>query len=269
MNHIRPLTAFKIKNPALYDLIIDPTDKGLAGSKKHHENEFYWNYCFFESGVYNFEGGNLYDEARKSDPTWLFFFKDEHTQNHKAIITELGRLLLTGWYYNLADFTKDICGHVYSGYIKANEQHKVFKELEAAAAVKQIKNSIGYYYNNQEELKMYLLETMFPEEVKQYLPEPPEEVKRHEWIKEVIQNEKERNLKQDKDYYYKLADIQEHYIEHLQELLTQYEIDFISLEEYQDQDRQLLYQRIKEVKAAYNQYEEEKKKALLSSRLLT
>jgi len=268
MKNIRPLTAFKKDNTALYDLFMDPLKQGLTGSQKQQENEFYWNYCFYESGINSFKG-KIFGEARKNDPAWQFFFKDERTQNHKAIITELGRLLLTGWYYNLADFTKDICGHVYSGYIKANEHNKVFKEQEAAAAVKHIRSNIGYYYNNQEELKMYLLETIFPEEVKQYLPEAPEKVKRHEWIIEVIQNEKERNLKQDKNYYYKLADIQESYIEHLQELLEQYGIDFISMEEYRDQERQELDQYIKEVEAAFKQYEEEKKKALLSCRLLT
>lgn len=268
MKSIRPLTAFKKENPAIYDLFMDPLREGLKGSKKQQENEFYWNYCFYESGICNFEG-KLYDEARTKEPSWQFFFKDEHTQNHKAIITELGRVLLAGWYYNIEEFTKDICGHVYHGYIKANENNKVFNEQEAAAAVKQIRNNIGYYYHNPEELKIYLLETMFPEEVKQYLPEAPEEVKRHEWIKEVIQNEKERNLKQDKDYYYKLANIQESYIEHLQELLEQYGIDFISLEEYRDQDRQELDQHIEKVEAVLNQYKEEKKKALLSCKLLT
>ncbi len=268
MKDIRPLTAFKKENPAIYDLFIDPLKEGLKGSKKQQENEFYWNYCFYESGINTFKG-KIYDKARKNDPVWQFFFRDEHTQNHKAIITELGRLLLAGWYYNIEDFTKDICRHVYNGYIKANEHNRVFNEMEARQAVKHIRNNIGYYYHNQEELKIYLLETMFPEEVKKYLPAAPEELQNFKEITSVLKKEKERNLKQDKDHYYKLADIQEHYIEHLQGLLEQHGINFLSLEEYQDQDRQLMQQHIDRVETAFKKYEEEKKKALLSCRLLT
>ncbi len=268
MKNIRPLTAYKKENTASYNLFMDPLRQGITGSKKQQENEFYWNYCFYRSGINSFKG-KIFDEARKNDPAWQFFFKDEHTQNHKAIITELGRLLLAGWYHNIEEFTKDICHHVYNGYIKANEHNKVFKEMEARQAVKHIRNNIGYYHNNQEELKIYLLEIIFPEEVKQYLPAAPEQLQRFKEITSVLKKEKERNLNQDKDHYYKLADIQEHYIEHLQELLEQHGVNFMSLEEYQDQDRQLMQQYIEEVEAAFNQYGEEKKKALLSSNLLT
>jgi hypothetical protein len=270
MKGIRPLTSFKKENPDLYDRLVNFIDGGGSGySKKQQENEIYWNYCFFTSGIVKrFDNvSEIINEPEPKDPSHKFFWKDAYTTNHKTLITEMGRLLLTGWYYNIEEFTKDICKNIYNGYLKANEKGKAFNEEEATKTLKNIRENIGYYYHNPDELKLYLLEIIFSEDVKKYLPEPPEEIKKHEWVVDVITSEKKRNLKQDKDYYYILSARQESYIEHLQEVLEEYGIvGYMSFEESKKKDEAKLDEYIEEVIKAHEQYDELKKKTLLSSK---
>jgi len=265
---IRPLTAYKKENPDLYRFFLDPIEKGVKRSKKQQENDFYWNYCFFNSDLYQ-SYGNIYSESRKSNPAFQFFFIDDNDKNHIATITELGRLMLTGWYYGIEEFTKEIVSHVYRGYLKINGHGKQVNDREFAEAVKHIRENIICYYDNRNELKIYLLDKFFNEEIKALLPEQPDEVQFYEWFIKVTDNEKKQNEKQDKDYYYKLADLQEGYIEYLIDLLDSHNIGYFSIEQYKHNQQLEWEKRRQKIIQAYEDYEEQKRKALISSRLLT
>lgn len=249
MQQIRPLTAYKKLNPKLYEIIAKAyRDKNM--SAKQQENDFYFWYCYFECGLFDF---NKPLEEVKNTPEYKFFWKDPNTPNNKCTITEMGRLLLTGWYYDIKDFTKKVCRWVFSAYRYKEENGIPFNDLEFAEALKHIRENIGYYYHHENELKMYMLEHFFKEYIRPLLPEQPKELEAFTWAVKVIQKEKEK-IRRDPDYYWQRLDDLESYVAYLEEILEDHGIEYLSLEEYiaqSEKEAKGYLEKLNEIEAEY------------------
>ena len=220
MKHIRPLTAFKKANPNLYQLCVEAFkgDKGKL-SKKQEENEICYWYGLLES----------FDKEASPELKPLFFNEFGNSIN-KTLVTEIGRLLLTGWYYDIEEFTREICNCAFNDL-----KHK--KEInELTKSVRHIRQNISYYFYNKEELMAFLQNHSFDEVFLFYLsnfyrlPEIGIE------LVQLEEKKKKENLKKDPDFYYKRSSNLEEYIEYLQDLLDEFKIEYLSIEEWQEKE---------------------------------
>ena len=223
---IRPLTAYKKAKPELYALYSDVFEKKKGLSKKAQENEFYWNYAYFK----------MNEKALITPPP--FFWKSENNRNNKLTITELGRLLLTGWYYNIEEFTKELSGYVEKTYYKLVKEGKAFNDMEIYKVVKHLRENIRYYYHKPEEAKYYLLESLFKKDLQRLLPPPPERLeifnKTIETLTEIRKNQKAKGI----DYWINRADELENYIYYLQEFIEDLGVEgFLSFEDWEKKEK--------------------------------
>ena len=212
---IRPLTAFKRLNPEYYNKVYLPLLQ--SKSEKGRENEFYLWYSIFKLGI----------KGKDS-----FFWTTEGSFTNKVTVSEVGRLLLYGWYYNIEDWTKEIGIYIYNAYKKIENNKETFNDLDFAKAVKYIRENITYYYQNKTELKLYILETFFNDEIQKLLPQKPKELIEHEST--IKFGEKINNYRRKKgvDYWLDKSDDFENYSYYLEEILENYNIDFLSFEDY-------------------------------------
>lgn len=258
--HIRPLVSYKKCNPKIYDLLLnDSSLPGLTGqSKKEKENNSYYMYAWHFSGI------KVIDETLSGSEQYNPFFFDTSGSikaTHKTIVSELGRLLLTGWYYNIEDWTKEICGYVYNSYQTKKE---LFNEYKFTEVIKSIRENIGYYYHRPDELKLYILENFFKDELKKLLPEPPKELQDHdEAVKFLIEMDKNL-LKKNKDYYKERTMYLEEYTMHLEELIESAGIMVNENEFKEDYERQNT-EYFKEIADMRQQYRQQILKQLPAS----
>lgn len=253
---IRPLSAYKKAYREYYQMI-DELTKDEATSKKGKENSWYWWYGSLEVDI----GGDNTSTKRREDP---FFFNKDGGKNNKGTVSELGRLLLTGWYYNIEDRTKEISLFVYRSYHKKLARGDGFNDLEFKEAVKHIRENIGYYYHNKEELKLYILETFFNSDLKPLLPEPPELLESHDKAIELLE---ELYKNKSKDWFKEQFFLVDSYWYYLSEILDSYDIPYFSLQEFKAKDDKEAEEYVAEIKQARNKYRE-KLKALPLSKYL-
>jgi hypothetical protein len=248
---IRPLVAFKKAYPERYDILTDKDNLGL--SKKAQENEFYWMYAFCEL--------NSFSKPLSEYLPHPFFWKDENNKNNKLTITELGRLLLTGWYYNIEDYTKELSQYVLRAHAKKVKEAEEFNDLEIYEVVNHIRENIGYYYHNQIEAKYYLLDKLFNKDLKKLLPPPPEKIKEYErivsYISEIRKNQKKKGV----DYWIDKAEDLESYNIYLQDILEEIVVvNYLSFEDWEKEKKQENKEYFKEL----NVIREEYKKSILN-----
>jgi hypothetical protein len=235
MKQIRPLTVYKRLNPESFKILSTLLYDGKGLSEKQKENEFYFMYCFSDSGLHNSE---LSPENWRNTCEYSFFWKDEDHKNNICTITEMGRFLMTGWYYGIEDFCKMVCRQLFNAWKHKQENSIDFNDLEFSEAVQHIRENIGYFYQHENDLKMYLLEHFFKDQMKLFLPEPPEELKTFTEAVDLLQVIKERNLKRDPEHYYKRCNDLESYVSYLEEILENYSIDHLDFDEYTDQEEE-------------------------------
>lgn len=241
---IRPLSAYKKANPNLFHLLDSLAGKEI-NSKKGRENAWYFTY-----GLYETETGVEDYEARYEDS----FFLVGRERTNISTVSELGRLLLTGWYYNIEDWAKEISFYVYNSYHKKLDRGDAFNDLEFKEAIKHIRDNIGYYYHNKDELKLYILETFFKSDLEPLLPEPPPKLKKHNRVTELVETIHKNRLKQDKNWYVKNFELLEQYGYYLSEILDSYDIPYLSLEDFkaqEDKKTEEYYNEIREVENSY------------------
>jgi hypothetical protein len=212
---IRPLIAFKRLNPELYNKIYLPLLE--SNSAKGRENEFYLWYANLELGIKGIDS---------------FFWTTEGKFTNKGTVSEVGRLLLYGWYYNLKDWTKEIGIYIYNAYKKTESNKETFNDLDFAKAVKYIRENIQYYYQNKTELKLYILKTFFNDAIQNLLPEKPKELIEHESVMKFGGLIRKVHRKKGVDYWINQSDDFENYAYYLEEILENYNIDFLSFEDY-------------------------------------
>jgi hypothetical protein len=212
---IRPLTAFKRLNPEYYNKVYLPLLE--SNSAKGRENEFYLWYGYFKLGIKELDS---------------FFFTTQGDFTNKGTVSEVGRLLLYGWYYNIEDWTKEIGIYIYNAYKKIESNKETFNDLDFAKAVKYIRENVGYYYQNKTELKLYILETFFNNEIQELLPQKPKELIEHDRLIEYIESLRVNQRKKGVDYWINKSEDLEYYLSYLEEILKNYNIDFLSFEDY-------------------------------------
>lgn len=257
--NIRPLAAFKKTNPETYRRYGKEYNLFEGNfSAKQKENNFYWSYAFFNSEI----------PMRIDEKPNSFYWKDEDTMQNKCTITEIGRLLLYGWYYDNEKFTLEISRNLYNAYIYKIEHNIIFNDLEFSEAIQHIRDNFIYYYQNEEDLKIYMLKHFFEKEIKAILPEPPERLKLFDILMNQFKVEREANLKKDKNYYYNKCGDYEGYAEYLEEMLEQNYIDHSSFEEHCKEQQNGCDAYLEEINSIDIKYQEDCKNILLKNNLL-
>lgn len=249
-NHIRPITAFKKANPELYAEVLDLVGPE-ASSQKAKENSWYWWY----SAVM------VYDMSQGAKDSFLFTSSGYCT--NKGTVSEVGRLMLTAWYYNIEEWAKNISLYVYNSYHKKRQRADAFNDLEFKAAVKYIRDNIGYYYNNEQELKLYILQTFFEEEVEPLLPEPVDKLKTFKEVKALLNTIHKNRLKSDKNWYIRNYEILEDYCYYLSEILDSSNIPYLPLEDFKAKQERENEQYLKEIQEAESAYRDSLKRVSL------
>ena len=241
--HIRPITAYKKANPEYYEFVNSQT---VAVSPKGKENEWYWWYGYFI----------LIGRLQLANYPPSFFWSTLNTKANIGTVTEIGRLFLTGWYYgNEADnLTKDTAKYVYKAWEKKKRKGVVFNDLEFTKVVKKIRENLVYYLYNPDELKFFILESFFKDELTPLLPEPPKELKQHDDAVKFINDLNKNWLKKDKDYFKNEVWFYASYIYYLTGLLEDSGIPCSSEDEYRKQDEdegQRYAEEIAKIRAQY------------------
>lgn len=196
-----------------------------AVSKKDKENTFYWMYSY--SSLSKNEN-NFFAES--------FFWKNVEEKNNILTITELGRLLLTGLYYDINDYTKEVGEYIYRAYYKKLNAGESFNDLEYYETVKHIRENIGYYYNNQPEVKYFILESLFKKDLQELLPPPPEKLLKHnkaiEFFTEIRKNQRKVGI----DAWINRAEDWEGYCYYLHKLLDSYNLPYLNFKDWKAED---------------------------------
>lgn len=235
---IRPLIAYKRLNPELYNKVYLPLLE--SNSAKGRENEFYLWYANLELGIKGMDS---------------FFWTTKCKFTNKGTVSEVGRLLLYGWYFNIGDWTKEIGIYIYNAYKKTEKNKETFNDLDFAKAVKYIRENIKYYYQNKTELKFYILETFFNDEIQELLPEKPKELIKHESTIKFGELISKARRKKGVDYWMNKSEDFEGYSYYLEEILENYNIDFLSFEDYikkQNINDNEYFDTIKRLEETYN-----------------
>ena len=145
---IRPLSKWKKENEERWQNVYMPLIKdSISESNKSIENEFYFVFCLF----------NLKEHELDS-----FFYSSKGNWTNKVLVSELGRLLLYGWYYNIEEWTKEIGIYVYKGYKEREKNKEPLDKKEISIKIKHIRDNIGYYYHNTSEVNMLLTSINIP-----------------------------------------------------------------------------------------------------------
>jgi hypothetical protein len=178
-----------------------------------------------------FIGITLQFEMKKGE-MHPFFWKDGDNRNNKLTITELGRLLLTGWYYGIEEYTKEISLYVFNAYNKKVKEKEGFNDMEIYNLVKHIRENIGYYNSNKNEMKLFLLDGLFKTQLQELLP-PPAKLKQHDetvgFLLEIRTNQKKKGI----DFWVNKAESFEGYSYYLKELLEERELEFLTFEDWE------------------------------------
>jgi hypothetical protein len=253
--HIRPLIAFKKLNARIYNLICEAVNSEESSSIKGKENNWYWMYAFIS-----------YDEIfdSKNNPP-SFFFKTNDKKNNKGTTIELGRLLLTAWTYDIESWALNVGSYVYKAYQKKISENEPFNDLEFKDAVKHIRENIVYYYSNESDLKLYILQKFFKTEVESLLPEKPKELKSINDAIGFLEKIHKARLKTNKNWYVENYYFLEDYVYYLQELLDEAQVKgYLSEAEFRQESEKeniIFHNKIKEME---NKYKDQIKKLALN-----
>jgi hypothetical protein len=188
-----------------------------------------------------------------------FFWETVDKKANIGTVSELGRLLLSGWYYgeDVEDFTLEIAIYIFRAYQSKKESGEAFNDLEFKEAVKKIREDIGYYYHNQNELKLYILSTFFKDKLQPLLPDKPKELKTLDDTIQVLEDIKANNLKKDKQFYFKRAMLLEDYVAYLEEVLEVSGINgYLSEREFKEEQNvkdRAYWDKIKELEKNYKE----------------
>jgi hypothetical protein len=288
---IRPLAAYKKENSEIYKKL---STLSKASSLKAKENDFYFFYAAYSLGVESIKEIlhptqielinsiknklDLTEEEQEKEINFIkrgtqhlikteynsFFFNEQGEDVNKGTVSEIGRLLLYGWYYNIYEWAQNVGMYIYKAYKKTESAGEAFNDLEFKDAVKYIRENIGYYYHNEPELKLYILETFFNEKLQALLPEKPKELQSYEetidFILEIRKNQKKKGI----DSWINEAENYERYSFYLADILEDYNLEFLSFEDYntkEDEETKEWSKNIEKLKADYKaQYIDKVKK---------
>ena len=144
---IRPLSKWKKENEDRWMFLYMPLIKeSIPESKKSIENEFYFVHCIF----------TLETDFKTKREQDSFYYTPKGNLTNKVLVSEIGRLLLYGWYYNIEEWTKEIGLSVYKGYKEREKNKEHLDKKEISIKIKHIRDNIGYYYHNTSEVNILL-----------------------------------------------------------------------------------------------------------------
>ena len=130
-NHIRPLATWKRQNPEKYKLVYcEGFGINEEYSAKAQENTFYWYYCWAKYATR--------DEPFKKN----IFWKSPNKRDNIRLLTELGRLLLAGWYYDLEEYTIEYGNWIIAEYDRATSAGVKFEQAKAIEVIKHIRQRL-------------------------------------------------------------------------------------------------------------------------------
>lgn len=244
-NQIRPIAALKRSNPKFYQLCFNDTIFP-AKSKKDRENIGYWKYCWIVLG-------------ETIDPDFSFpsfFFKSLNERANVGTITELGRLLLTGYVYGEIPEakTKEISMFVFRAYKRKTELNQPFNDLQFVEAIKHIRTNLEHYLVNDDKLKYYILKTFFETELDRLLPAKPKILIELKKVEHRFKQIKKQNQRQDKDFYFNRTLFLEDYVSYLQALLNESNLVFQTETEFKNNLRLDCLQRLDELNRIESEY---------------
>jgi hypothetical protein len=130
-NHIRPLAKWKRQNPELYKLVYyEGFGINEVYSAKAQENTFYWYYCYTKY-------------ATRGEPFKKnIFWKSPNKRDNIRLLTELGRLLLAGWYYDLEEYTIEYSDWVLEEYYQATSDGVKFEQAKLIEVIKYVRQRL-------------------------------------------------------------------------------------------------------------------------------
>ena len=99
MKTIRPLSRLKSVEPEIYEHYKKLTEfiNGKSSSQKSEENNIYW-----------FIGIAFLSKRLSNEKLKSFFYKLNGEPKNKGSVSQIGRVLLFGWYYKIEPFTEKI-----------------------------------------------------------------------------------------------------------------------------------------------------------------
>jgi hypothetical protein len=250
---IRPLVAFKKQQRELYDLHYNLA-KERTTSKKGIENNFYFWYGALS--LKNIKGKDSLNVKGKDS----FIFTEQGNFTNKCTITEIGRLLITGWYFNIEDYTKELSSYIYKAYHKKLNTTEKFNDLHYSEVVKHIRENIAYYYKNQPEVKLFIVDSLFKNTLQELLP-PPDKLKAHneliDDLKEIRANQRKKGI----DYWINTAEDWEGYSYYLQDKIDSLNSIYLSFEDWKKEQNKLDIEYFKQVEDLSKEY----KKSIINS----
>jgi len=130
-SHIRPLATWKRQNPELYETVYyEGFGIKEEYSAKAQENMFYWYYCYTRY-------------AKRGEPFKKnIFYKSQAKRDNIRLLTELGRLLLAGWYYDLEEYTIEYGNWIIEEYDRATSDGVKFEQDKAIEVIKHIRQRL-------------------------------------------------------------------------------------------------------------------------------
>ena len=165
---LRPLKAFykyMDKNPVMYSIY---GAKGKKKGTKAYDNEVAWN-C----GWMHCENKKVDDLGELSKWQKEFCFSNDAKPIRKGCVTEIGRLYITAFVYDVLDYHYEMMGWIQRCYYKHKKQGREFPDLGYARVLQRIRQNYGYYFRNQYELKYLIIEKFFKKELEKALPRKP------------------------------------------------------------------------------------------------
>ena len=171
----------------------------------------------------------LKDEKKSVDVQYFFWDTSLNKRINITIATELGRLLLYGWYYNLYDYSEKLCFDVIKVYFKKVKLKEKILDVDFCNVLQDLRINLEYYNSKKDEAKLLILDRLLSSNLKNFYPlETKENKDTLEFILAIRKAQKKRGI----GYWINRAEDYEGYCYYLKELLELNNLSNLSLEEY-------------------------------------
>lgn len=252
--HIRPLKAFTKANPEYVQRILrDCEDDKL--SKRGKDRKVYYELGF--GAVINAKNKVFGKTIGNEHFSWEAWFGTTWFQRNKCTLVEIGQLYLHAWYYGKTDFSEELAIYIFNAFNKKVKAGERFNDSEFSQLVKHLRENIGYYFHNPDKAKLKIIKALFPDELKKINPPRNKELAIHYEVESIIEA-RIKHLKS-KGVESIIEDIfsWEEYSLYLMELLGEYDIPFMSLNEYKESEKEDNEKYFKEICEIEEQQENE------------
>jgi hypothetical protein len=253
--HIRPLKAFTKANPDVIEMIhrYCETDKL---SERGKVRLIY--YRFGKQLIYKV-GNELYGENAHYSITTPFL-GEPGTDRNKCTLVEIGQLYIHAWYYGETRFSEELTIYIFNAFNKKVKAGEPFNDLDFSELVKHLRENLGYYFNNPERAKLKIVKTLFNDELKKINPPRNKELAIHYEVEAIIEARIKHLKSKGVESIIENLFNWEDYALYLMELLGEYDIPFMSLNEYKESEKEDNEKYFKEI----SEIEEEEEKELLN-----